>query len=312
VYGDRMTTTQGAESPAPPTAYLTSAIPAFSMAWRSLLNDHRVSHGAVRLYLVLQGYTRPDRPVAYPGQKALCSILNVSEDTVQRWGTELVSTGWIKKVRRGRGRSNLYHLLIPAPLDHLPADDPDPVVDNPVGELGTGDVDTADLRLLDTANLRLPYEEELLEEEVTPLTPRKRGGRGRASVAPLGATERADDFATWWLAYPRKIARIGAEKAWREMLPRLPDIEVLTAAAVGTGLRVQREHPEASEWVRYVPHPATWLRRGDWYSEMTETAVAPPRHRPPCVVCGVPDPSGERCMGVAKGIIGEREACPWN
>lgn len=297
--------------PTPQTAYLTSAIPAFSMAWRSLLHDQRVSHGAVRLYLVLQGYTRPDRPVAYPGAAALCETLNVSHDTVQRWGAELVSTGWIKKVRRGRGRSNLYHLLIPAPLDHLPADTPDPVVDNTVSELGTTDEEHADLRALEHANLRLPYEEELQEEEATPPTPRKRGSRSRSAPAPLTTAERAEDFAAWYGAYPRRIARIEAEKAWRQMLDRLPALDVLTRAAEGTAIRVQREHPDTTEWLRYVPHPATWLRRGDWYSEVAETQVAPPRYRPPCVVCGVTDPTAERCMGVAKQIIGDLEACPW-
>jgi hypothetical protein len=154
---------------------LSSGVPAFAMAWRQLLLDVRVSDGAVRMYLVLSTYTRPDRPVAYPGQEALATAMNCSVDTVQRRGAELVAAGWIDKIRRGKGRSNLYHLRMPG-TTRPPVDKP---VDEPVDAGVAEPLDTADLRLPETASVRLPYEEEPLEEE-TPQTPRKRGAtRGR-------------------------------------------------------------------------------------------------------------------------------------
>jgi hypothetical protein len=286
---------------------LTTSVPSFAMAWKALLLDHRVSDGAVRMYLVLATYTRPDRPVAFPGQDTLAAQMNCSVDTVQRRGTELAQTGWIVKVRRGRGRSNVYHLRMPAPL-RIDVDQPDP---QPVEQMGTTNPDTADVRLLDTAVLRLPYEEEQGEVQVTPPTPRKRGARRARDHSPLTEAERADDFRTWYAAYPRKTGPIDAERAWRQMLDRLPTLDALLAATMATSERVAREHPDTDEWKRYTPHAATWLRRGDFLSA-TADAARLARPRPPCVACGVPEPSTDVCKGVMLGILNDLEACPWN
>lgn len=294
---------------------LSSGIPSFAMAWKSLLLDHEVSDGAVRLYLVLATYTRPDRPVAYPGQELLAEQLNCSVDTIQRHGRALVEAGWIDKVRRGRGRSNIYHLKMPGAVRPVvdPADEP---VDEPVDTVGVEFQEAADLRFQEAADLRLPYEEEQQEVE-NPPTPRKRGTGGDAGTKrererqPLRPEERAGDFEAWWAVYPRPVDKFAAERAWRQMLDRLPDVDRLLASAEALGSRTAREHPETTEWVRWVPKPTTWLRRGGWEDMTTGEPAARPVERKPCVLCGVQDPCPERCLGVALGKLGSIEECVW-
>lgn len=282
---------------------LTSAVPAFTLAWKALLLDHRVTDGAARMYLVLATYARPDRPVAWPGQDVLARQMNVSTDTVQRHGKNLVDTGWIVKHRRGRGRSNLYHLMMPGALAVA--------VDKPVDATADAPLDAADVRYQEAADMRLPYEVEP-GEVVTPPTPRKAGGARRASrrnTEPLSPSERADDFAAWWQAYPRKTGKIDAERAWRDMLPRIPDVDQLVAATEEFARFVARSHPETQEWTRWCPHPATWLRRGDFL--VLDVGATRPPDRNPCALCGITNPSVERCMGVATGRISEPQECVW-
>ena len=248
----------------------------------------------------IASYTRPARPVAWPGQETLAERLGCSVDTIQRHGKLLVETGWLLRTRRGRGRTNLYHLRMPNPVE-IPVDD---AVDDDVIK----NQEAADLRLQETADLRLPIEEEQVEEE-TPPTPRKRGaGRGRKATLPLSPQERAGDFDTWWDSYPRKQSKLTAIEAWRKVLHLIPSIDQLVIASERLEKRVSDEHPNAPEWRRFLPLPATWLNGGRWEDDIKPDR---PDVRPPCLVCGVDKPNVERCLGVGKGIISDTGACPW-
>lgn len=99
----------------------------------------------------------------------------------------------------------------------------------------------------------------------TPLTPRrgeersetpKRERKGKTSL-PF-----ADAFADFWAAYPRKVAKPNAEKAWAKLVKEnaLPDMDTLLAAVANQA--------EANDWARdngrFCPHPATWLNARRW------------------------------------------------
>lgn len=71
------------------------------------------------------------------------------------------------------------------------------------------------------------------------------------------------DFELFWAAWPRKVAKAEARKAWAQTARVRPDLQtILTAikAACGT-----------EQWMRgqgqYIPHPATWLRGERWEDE---------------------------------------------
>ena len=76
-------------------------------------------------------------------------------------------------------------------------------------------------------------------------------------------------FDEFWSAYPRKVAKPEALKAWIKIKP---DAETL--AAIMAGLAAAKQ---SRDWTKddgqFIPHPATWLNQRRWEDQL-ETAAA--------------------------------------
>jgi hypothetical protein len=72
-----------------------------------------------------------------------------------------------------------------------------------------------------------------------------------------------DAFAVFWKAYPRKVAKEAAMRAWKKLNPtgELAD-EIVVAV---------RGQSRWEQWTRdggkFIPHPATWLSGKRWEDE---------------------------------------------
>jgi len=64
-----------------------------------------------------------------------------------------------------------------------------------------------------------------------------------------------NDFLIWWKAYPRKTAKLAAEKSWQAAVKRGVDPAHLLQAALAYAA-----HPPVEQ--QYIPHPSTWLNQG--------------------------------------------------
>lgn len=84
------------------------------------------------------------------------------------------------------------------------------------------------------------------------------------SLAPLAET---DEFAEFWAAYPRRVEKRAAEKAWRAALKRKASPEQIIAAAKGYAERTRDTEP------RFVKHPASWLSAGAYEDEQPGASV---------------------------------------
>jgi hypothetical protein len=83
-----------------------------------------------------------------------------------------------------------------------------------------------------------------------------------------------DDF---YRIYPRKVARLDAEKAWKQMMARGYEPSEVIAGAEAFAKQCRKEGKEQ----QYIPYPASWLRAGRWMdAELTPTIVAEPVMRP--------------------------------
>ena len=85
------------------------------------------------------------------------------------------------------------------------------------------------------------------------------------TYVPSGTTPPHNpDFETFWKSYPNKKAKQAALKAWTKNKKTLPGIENLIA--------ILERHKQSKDWTKdggaYIPHPATWLNRGQWEDEM--------------------------------------------
>lgn len=77
------------------------------------------------------------------------------------------------------------------------------------------------------------------------------------------------DFLSFWTAYPKKVGKDDAYKAWQQRRP--PLVQVLEA--------LTKQH----DWLRrdggtYTPNPATWIRQGRYQDEppAVPASSAPP------------------------------------
>jgi len=258
-------------------AELTNAAPGFTAAWWSLITDHRLPDGAVRLYLVIASHTRGHRNVAFPGQKRLCELTQQSRATLARNLAALIETGWLVVRRKNRNEVNRYYLQMP-PSRCLTDE--------------TSDV----------SPVRHPCRS--ITNEVNPPTPRS-GGRRRGE---LTAAERADDFAAWYARYPRHIGKLDAVKAWRQVLNQLPPLAELLDATDALRAWQTREHSTDNT---YTPYPATWLRAGRWMDEQDPQPGGVPVVVRPCIMCAAPNPR-EECNGPNYcGPDFDMGECPW-
>lgn len=71
------------------------------------------------------------------------------------------------------------------------------------------------------------------------------------------------DFEQFWRAYPRRVAKGDARKAWRQMQAVLPPIAVVLQAVAAARASEQWRRNEG----QFVPYPATWLRAERWDDE---------------------------------------------
>lgn len=65
-----------------------------------------------------------------------------------------------------------------------------------------------------------------------------------------------DDFETFWKAYPRKIAKGDARKAWLQTAKIRPDLDLVLKAV--SEARKHWDNPA------FIPYAATWLRAERW------------------------------------------------
>ena len=98
------------------------------------------------------------------------------------------------------------------------------------------------------------------------------------------------EFASFWSAYPRKIAKVLALKAWQKLRP--------TPALVRSIMFALEKQKRTEQWQKdggqFVPHPATWLNQQRWLDEIGPAAPV------------APDVSKERARSV--DVIKQREA----
>ena len=95
--------------------------------------------------------------------------------------------------------------------------------------------------------------------------------------------EELEGFEEVWAAYPRKVGKGDARRAWKKIRP---DPELCKRM-----IETLKKMARCEQWTRdggqFIPHPATWLNREGWEDE-PEIAkpVAAPRQIARCITAG--------------------------
>jgi len=73
-----------------------------------------------------------------------------------------------------------------------------------------------------------------------------------------------DDFDKFWAAYPKKVAKADARKAWAQTKDIRPELTNLLIAI--------NANCKTESWMKsggaFIPYPATWLRGERWEDEL--------------------------------------------
>lgn len=75
-----------------------------------------------------------------------------------------------------------------------------------------------------------------------------------------------ESFETFWSAYPRKVAKPVARRAWAKAIKDTPAETIMACL---------KRFP-FSDVESYIPHPSTWLNQRRWEDEATRPAAPPP------------------------------------
>ena len=76
----------------------------------------------------------------------------------------------------------------------------------------------------------------------------------------------AAGFVEFWQAWPRKVSKGDAEKAWSKVRP---DGILLAQILSAIGENLRKNEQWKRDGGQYIPHPATWLNRRGWEDELS-------------------------------------------
>jgi len=88
------------------------------------------------------------------------------------------------------------------------------------------------------------------------------------SSNPIVPSSKSDGFDAFWKAYPRRVGKEAARKAWAVCLKR-----GVKSWHIIEGAQWLAAHPPDDP--KYIPHPATWLNQGRYDDERTEDGERP-------------------------------------
>jgi hypothetical protein len=83
-----------------------------------------------------------------------------------------------------------------------------------------------------------------------------------------------DGFAAFWTAYPKKVAKPEAMKAW---IKAAPDAELAEQIMAGLA-RAKQSKDWTKDDGQYIPHPTTWLNQRRWEDEVEGVAAGGEDH----------------------------------
>jgi hypothetical protein len=91
-------------------------------------------------------------------------------------------------------------------------------------------------------------------------------GKERKGKERKGTYICSTEFLKFYEAYPRKVGKEPAWKAWKKRNGDRPDIETL--------LKILEEQKRSDQWQKeggqFVPLPATWINQGRWDDKLEE------------------------------------------
>lgn len=114
-------------------------------------------------------------------------------------------------------------------------------------------------------------EQEQEQEKEEPKPSSSAGADGDEFGEP--EPEKAKPFDHFWAAYPRRVGKQDALKAWTKIKP--------DAVLLALILKAIENQKQGADWRKddgqFIPHPSTWLRAGRWLDEVRPYVAPAPK-----------------------------------
>jgi hypothetical protein len=217
-------------------------------AVRAVLDRSKAKGSARLLLVILAEHLNQNTRRCDPSVATLARECRTSRRTIPRLLAQLKAAGEIE-IHAGGGRNhcNSYTITV--------AENPDTRV-----TVSAANPDTAvTVSTSETLTPVSPIKGETVTNQVrnsdTHVT------RTIRNQKDISLTAADADFAAFWSAYPRKVAKPAALKAWRSAKHRPPLADLLAALD---------RHKRSEQWqaARFIPHPATWLNGQRWDDQL--------------------------------------------
>jgi hypothetical protein len=205
----------------------------------SLVLHHSKAQGAAKLVLLGIANHHSEEAGAWPSIATLSKYASVSERRVQQIVRELEQTGELVTMLQrggqfGQYKTNRYFVSVSCPENC--------------------DRTSAHRSGVKPGNIR---GEARFTPGVKPIAPEPLENRKRESILPQTSFE--EEFNEFWKAYPRKVERLEAKKAFEKAFKT-------HGQSVIDGARRMAEDPNIPP-KQFIPYPASWLNAGGWDNE---------------------------------------------
>ena len=222
---------------------------------------------ATAVYGVLRDFADQRSHECWPSHRMIADRSGISVRKVREVLTTLREAGWVtwnqRTVGTGSLTSNVYRVHgSPTPLLH---------------DMQQGRQDMQQGVLHDVQEVLHEVPRELRTHELEP--------KSQIPMVTADALTADPMFTEFWTAYPRKVGKAAALKAWRQATKRQSSSEIVAAC------RAMAADPNLPTDRRLIPHPTTWLNRDGWDDE-----PYPPNHD------GKP-PSGSRLFADTAALL---------
>ena len=211
--------------------------------------------GALGIHTDKQGWCTPS-------QGRIGAMLGISRHTVAKSVAVLRECGYlVVSARRGDGggqTSNLMRVVmdlnVPETcLRYVPKNSVSPMLAPATPEVAAPA--TPEVAAPATPEVAAPATPEVARNP-----PLKSPTEQHTPLTPTGGGEDDELFAGFWKVYPRKVGKDAARKAFAK---RKPDAELLAKMLAAVARQAQSEQWRKKDG-QFIPHPTTWLNRGQW------------------------------------------------
>jgi hypothetical protein len=247
--------------------------------------DGELPPHAARLAIVLLRYVNRKTGDAWPAIPTLAAAMGMVENSVRNALRAMVTNGHLAvDAGGGRGATNRYRWLIKSdngaknsavkPCKSVQGIRPE----KPLKDLQGLETKTLHHGALNPAKSCAkpctvvnpnPYKntiEEPTERETLSAPPEKMKKKDPAKKAQQEVLDALAGFEEFYRAYPRKVAKESARRAYAKALDVGVTAQELLSGAERFALERERE-PDPAKREKFTPHAATWLSQGRWLDE---------------------------------------------